>query len=125
MSSSHPGEQIFTTISIPKIDSLNSAGPETEFVQQELWPEHCIRGTTGCELEQGVLERMEKIRKEKGEEKVLIVRKGVDMNKDAYSTFALPLDHPAGTPSQITQSLIGECLVLPSQYHAHPSDSHR
>ena len=75
-------------------------------VEQELWPEHCISGTRGCELEAGVLERMERIRKEKGEESVLIVRKGVDMTKDAYSAFALPLDHPTGKLSKITESLL-------------------
>lgn len=53
-----------------------------------------------------MLERMERIRKARGEESVLIVRKGVDMNKDAYSAFATPLDHPAGKPSEIAESLI-------------------
>ncbi|GAA6054863.1 hypothetical protein NBRC10513_006214 [Rhodotorula toruloides] len=62
-----------------------------EPIEQELWPDHCVQGTRGCEFDEGVQRRLERLRSERGEQAVRIIQKGVDRELDAYSAFAVPL----------------------------------
>jgi nicotinamidase/pyrazinamidase len=62
--SSHPGRRPFETLALPQ-------GP------QELWPDHCVRGTRGAALHPGFPEAAP----------VLILRKGTRVEVDSYSAF--------------------------------------
>ena len=62
--SSHPGRRPFETLTLPQ-------GP------QELWPDHCVRGTLGAALHPGFPEAAP----------VLILRKGTRVEVDSYSAF--------------------------------------
>lgn len=62
--SSHPGRAPFTTLALPQ-------GP------QELWPDHCVRGTRGAELHPLV----------PGELVTILLRKGTRRDVDSYSAF--------------------------------------
>jgi len=54
-------------------------------MQQMLWPDHCIQGTRGCEIEQSVEKDLNRwIASGKG----FIVQKGVNPQAEAYSAFA-------------------------------------
>lgn len=69
----------FTTITVPDLDSPAPSANKT----QELWPDHCIQGTHGCELESTVLSQLTALGGS-------IVQKGADAERDAYSAFAVP-----------------------------------
>ncbi|KAL8279299.1 hypothetical protein RQP46_008336 [Phenoliferia psychrophenolica] len=69
----------FTTIQIPDLDSSIPGATKT----QELWPDHCVQGTHGVELEARVHERLT----QRGG---TVVTKGADIERDAYSAFAIP-----------------------------------
>ncbi|EPQ54338.1 Isochorismatase hydrolase [Gloeophyllum trabeum ATCC 11539] len=62
---------------------LKGAAPEDTIVQM-LWPDHCVQGTKGAELEEGVRVRLERLGP-----KAHIVRKGCHPHIDGYSAFAL------------------------------------
>ncbi|HTV08200.1 MAG TPA: nicotinamidase [Candidatus Aquilonibacter sp.] len=72
--STHPGKRPFT-------DSV-----ETPYGTQTLWPDHCVQGTTGAEIDP----RLEIPQAE------LILRKGFRTNIDSYSAF-LEDDHKTPT----------------------------
>ncbi|GAA5872482.1 hypothetical protein JCM1840_006074 [Sporobolomyces johnsonii] len=57
-----------------------------EEVKQELWPDHCVEGTRGAELDEGVRARLGK-----WGERGTVLPKGTDRDLDAYSAFAVPL----------------------------------
>lgn len=58
---------------------------EPELERLDLWPEHCVQGTQGCELEPGVKERLDKLRA-MGRE-VFVIKKGTEITKETYSAF--------------------------------------
>lgn len=62
--SSHPGRRPFTTLDLP-------LGP------QMLWPDHCVAGTSGAELHQGLVIPQHAVR----------IRKGTRPEIDSYSAF--------------------------------------
>lgn len=62
--STHPGHRPFETLVLP-------AGP------QELWPDHCVRGTRGAELHPGFPDAAA----------TLLLRKGTRLDVDSYSAF--------------------------------------
>jgi nicotinamidase/pyrazinamidase len=72
--SSHPGKR-------PFVDTV-----ETSYGTQTLWPDHCVQGTTGAQLDP----RLEIPQAE------LILRKGFRQNIDSYSAF-LEDDHKTST----------------------------
>ncbi|KAG8745799.1 hypothetical protein FRC10_007061 [Ceratobasidium sp. 414] len=53
--SAHPGTEPYTTIQVPVLYS-------NETTAQMLWPDHCVPGTHGCEIEDGVKNRLEKLK---------------------------------------------------------------
>ncbi|KDQ12443.1 hypothetical protein BOTBODRAFT_34416 [Botryobasidium botryosum FD-172 SS1] len=73
--STHNAEP-FSTINVPIPLS-------DETYQQIMWPDHCIQGSEGCELESGLQRRL----KELGG-KVKYIHKGGDEKIDSYSAFA-------------------------------------
>ncbi|GAA5843644.1 hypothetical protein JCM11251_006394 [Rhodosporidiobolus azoricus] len=73
-------------------------------MQQELWPDHCVQGTRGCELEEGVQRRLDEMKSRGG--KVETVQKGGDLDLDAYSAFAIPLSAANQEESPLTRSLL-------------------
>ncbi|KAF8607547.1 Isochorismatase hydrolase [Ceratobasidium sp. AG-I] len=77
--SSHPGQKPFTAIQVPVLHSNLTT-------EQMLWPDHCVQGTHGCEIEKSVKDRLEKL-KEKGKI-VEYIQKGTYVEVDAYSAFA-------------------------------------
>ncbi|WWC92152.1 uncharacterized protein L201_007106 [Kwoniella dendrophila CBS 6074] len=50
--------------------------------EQTLWPEHCIQGTKGSEIEESVKEKLDK-----WSDKVKLSRKGTHIGLEAYSAF--------------------------------------
>ncbi|GAA5880155.1 hypothetical protein JCM8547_001582 [Rhodosporidiobolus lusitaniae] len=73
-------------------------------VKQELWPDHCVQGTRGCEFEEGVQGRLEKRRR--AGRRVEVVRKGGDIDLDAYSAFGIPLPSPNQDESPLARMLL-------------------
>ena len=71
--SSHPGSRPFEVI-------------ETPYGSQTLWPEHCVRGSPGAALDDGLA----------SERAILILRKGCRRGVDSYSAFA-EADHETST----------------------------
>jgi nicotinamidase/pyrazinamidase len=63
--SSHPGRRPFETLALP------TGGT------QELWPDHCVRGTRGAALHPGVPDELV----------TLVLRKGTRPEVDSYSGF--------------------------------------
>jgi len=76
--SAHEDRKAFTAIQVP-----NALGNET--IQQMLWPDHCVQGTRGCEIEQSVKQAMD-CWITSG--KAFTVQKGINSRVDAYSAFA-------------------------------------
>jgi nicotinamidase/pyrazinamidase len=74
--SSHPGRQV--------LERIELYGRE-----QVLWPDHCVQGTPGAELVQGM--PWEKLR--------VIVRKGTDREVDSYSAFRNNWDRHGERPT--------------------------
>jgi nicotinamidase/pyrazinamidase len=70
--SAHPGYRPYQSLSLPQ-------GP------QELWPDHCVRGTRGAALHEGLPDRA----------LTLLLRKGRRRDLDSYSAFRENVD-PAG-----------------------------
>lgn len=62
--SAHPGRRPYETAALPQ-------GP------QELWPDHCVRGTPGAALHPDIPDR----------EVMLVLRKGTRPDVDSYSAF--------------------------------------
>jgi nicotinamidase/pyrazinamidase len=62
--SSHPGRRPYETLVLPH-------------AAQELWPDHCVRGTRGAALHPGVPD----------EALTLVLRKGTRRDVDSYSAF--------------------------------------
>jgi nicotinamidase/pyrazinamidase len=62
--SAHPGRRPFETVALPQ-------GP------QELWPDHCVQGTSGAALHPALPDAALS----------LIIRKGTRRDVDSYSTF--------------------------------------
>lgn len=66
--SRYPGSEPYTSRSVRH--------PVTgDEISQELWPDHCVQGTSGCEFEAGVWKRIEKRSAKRGPEAVRIIRK--------------------------------------------------
>ncbi|GAA6023323.1 hypothetical protein JCM10207_006234 [Rhodosporidiobolus poonsookiae] len=80
--------------------------------EQELWPDHCVRGTRGWELDEGVGERLERLRAEGA--RVEVVRKGEHPNLDAYSAFAVPLPLDPSSPAH-SESPLARLLLASVQ----------
>lgn len=55
-----------------------------EKINQVLWPEHCVQGTTGVKIHSEVLALMKHLRDNRLSD-VVIIRKGSDQGVDAYS----------------------------------------
>jgi nicotinamidase/pyrazinamidase len=62
--SAHPGRRPYETLALPK-------------GSQELWPDHCVRGTRGATLHEGLPDRA----------LTLVLRKGTRREVDSYSAF--------------------------------------
>ncbi|ODN99381.1 hypothetical protein L198_03223 [Cryptococcus wingfieldii CBS 7118] len=73
--SSHPPHPPFSELELPKHDSRNATYTQT------LWPDHCVQGTPGAEIEASLGEAFKK----RGG--VRLVRKGTDPRIEAYSAF--------------------------------------
>ncbi|GEM09025.1 nicotinamidase [Rhodotorula toruloides] len=83
---------------LPTFSRTTVSHPLTqEPIDQELWPNHCVQGTRGCEFDEGVEQRLERLRTERGEQFVRVIQKGVDRDLDAYSAFAVPLAVPGAS----------------------------
>ncbi|GAA5939139.1 hypothetical protein JCM3775_003192 [Rhodotorula graminis] len=106
----HPSAHISfaSTHDLPAFSTTHVADPRSgtrdKTKEQELWPEHCVQGTRGGEIEEGVKSRMDARRG--GGTRCEVVRKGIDRDLDAYSSFATPLSHPSSSPSPLTQLLL-------------------
>ncbi|KZW04232.1 Isochorismatase hydrolase [Exidia glandulosa HHB12029] len=74
--STHGGE-VFTPKEVPKLREQGT-------VTQMLWPDHCVQGTRGSELEAGLQTRLDRL----GGDKVKTVHKGRHALVDSYSAFA-------------------------------------
>ncbi|GJJ07553.1 hypothetical protein Clacol_001755 [Clathrus columnatus] len=72
------GAKPFTTIYVPKPECKD------ETLTQMLWPDHCVQGTSGSELEAGVKYRLEALEPQK----VFYIKKGTRQDVDSYSAFA-------------------------------------
>ncbi|POY76003.1 hypothetical protein BMF94_0726, partial [Rhodotorula taiwanensis] len=79
-------------------------------IQQELWPDHCVQGTPGCAIEEGVATRLEQIRQKRGDDAVRVVQKGRDADLDAYSAFALTLGEQQAGLDSVAESRLGRLL---------------
>ncbi|CAE6394871.1 unnamed protein product [Rhizoctonia solani] len=75
----HPGTEPYTSTQVPKLNS-------NETVEQMLWPDHCVQETQGCEIEEGVQKRLEKL--QKSGKVVEYIKKGANIHVDSYSAFA-------------------------------------
>lgn len=63
----------FTSLRVPLPRPPHFSGEWTpQEKEQELWPDHCVQGTRGAELEEGVRERLERFG---DQERVRVVRK--------------------------------------------------
>lgn len=83
--SSHPGRRVFDQIEL-------HGHPQT------LWPDHCVQGTPGACLHEGLpLERV-----------AAIVRKGMDPAVDSYSTFRNNWDASGSRPATGLAGLLRE-----------------
>jgi nicotinamidase/pyrazinamidase len=74
--SAHAGYRPYQTLALPQ-------GP------QELWPDHCVRGTRGAALHEGLPDRA----------LTLILRKGMRRDLDSYSAFRENVDVGGRRPS--------------------------
>jgi nicotinamidase/pyrazinamidase len=74
--SAHPGRRPFETVKLPQ-------GP------QELWPDHCVRGTRGAALHPGLPDAA----------LTLLLRKGTRREVDSYSAFRENVGPDGGRPS--------------------------
>ncbi|KAG8902427.1 hypothetical protein FRB99_004490 [Tulasnella sp. 403] len=54
-------------------------------LKQDLWPDHCVQGTHGGDLEAGVQERLDAL---KNQTTIEIIQKGSNKEIDSYSAFA-------------------------------------
>ncbi|KAG0143026.1 hypothetical protein CROQUDRAFT_66593 [Cronartium quercuum f. sp. fusiforme G11] len=61
----------------------------------ELWPDHCVEGTPGCEIESGILSLLLKLKA-----RAYFVKKGQDPHKEEYSAF----DSSSGVLDQFLRS---------------------
>ncbi|GHJ86879.1 hypothetical protein NliqN6_3281 [Naganishia liquefaciens] len=75
--SAHPGEKPYTKIRVSK----PSKGEQMDMF---IWPDHCVPGTKGAEIEEGVRERLKPWLQDG---RLAIVRKGYNMHVDAFSAF--------------------------------------
>jgi nicotinamidase/pyrazinamidase len=73
--SAHPGAAPFTTAALPQ-------GP------QELWPDHCVRGTAGAALDPALPD----------DAVTLLLRKGTRLEVDSYSAFRENVDPDGERP---------------------------
>lgn len=88
------GKDLFTTTQVP----LPYAKPgEPQMIDQVMWPDHCVQGTRGAEIEDSILHVLKTDWIEKG--KGSIIQKGTDIAVDAYSAFAgSPPVEPEASP---------------------------
>ncbi|KAG8787969.1 hypothetical protein FRC12_015031, partial [Ceratobasidium sp. 428] len=77
--SSHPGGEPYTAIQVPLLHSNKTT-------EQMLWPDHCVQGTRGAEIDDGVKSRLEKLKK--AGKVVEYIQKGTGVEVDSYSAFA-------------------------------------
>ncbi|GAA5993803.1 hypothetical protein JCM11641_006069 [Rhodosporidiobolus odoratus] len=96
---SRHGQPAFSAIEVSLPPTRGSAS-----IKQELWPDHCVQGTEGCQLEHGVLKRLDRLR-ESGR-RVEIVSKGEDVDLNAYSAFSNPLSVPSEELSPLARMLL-------------------
>ncbi|THH04304.1 hypothetical protein EW145_g5621, partial [Phellinidium pouzarii] len=77
------GKEPFTTLDVPYPYAGKDGAPKT--ISQLLWPDHCIQGTHGAEIDETVLDALQPwLDAGKG----IIVQKGTNPAVDAYSAFA-------------------------------------
>ena len=77
--SNHEGKQPFTTFA-----TIRNPNNPDEAYESRLWPDHCIIGTAGNELVEGLnVKRVE-----------LVLEKGTDPRVEMYSAFRPPLTNP-------------------------------
>lgn len=98
--SSHKDGKPYTKIRIPKPPTIGTEeddhpgssakepkeqGDEGEtMIDMFIWPDHCIPGTTGAEIEEGLQRRLKPWF---AKNKVAVTRKGYHMHIDAFSAF--------------------------------------
>lgn len=88
----HPPGHISFVTSHPSSEgkvfqAIKVTSPRGDEIDQILWPEHCIQGTAGCELERSVQEALVDWQ---SRGLYYLVQKGTDKHADAYSAFASP-----------------------------------
>ncbi|GAA5919642.1 hypothetical protein JCM6882_004877 [Rhodosporidiobolus microsporus] len=110
---SRHGRSPFSSIEVPLPPSRGGGQ-----ITQELWPDHCVQGTRGCELEEGVRKRLDAIQASGG--KIEVIQKGCDVDLDAYSAFAIPLSAANQDESPLARTLFG---ARPSALASHVTSS--
>ncbi|KAL5514029.1 hypothetical protein ACEPAG_2790 [Sanghuangporus baumii] len=74
-------KELFSQIDVP-LPYAKEGMPTT--IPQVMWPDHCVQGTHGAEIEQSVLKSLKPwFESDKG----LILQKGTDISIDVYSAF--------------------------------------
>ncbi|KAH8115440.1 Isochorismatase hydrolase [Phellopilus nigrolimitatus] len=82
------GKSLFSQLDVPNPFAAATAdGAQPTTVRQMLWPDHCVQGTRGAEIEASVLAALQPwLDAGTG----LIVQKGTHPEADAYSAFRAP-----------------------------------
>ncbi|KAH8926485.1 Isochorismatase hydrolase [Atractiella rhizophila] len=76
----------FTAVQLPA--SLQKTDAERESLTQMLWPDHCVQGSRGAEVEESVVAKVKEVEGASGNGlKVVRVKKGYVKERDAYSAF--------------------------------------
>ena len=73
-----------------KFKTQRAWGVEAERVDQKLWPEHCVKGTPGEDIDAFLMDTLS----EENKEKAVIVLKGDTPDIDSYSAVADALGDP-------------------------------
>ncbi|KAH7105525.1 Isochorismatase-like protein [Auriculariales sp. MPI-PUGE-AT-0066] len=75
------GAELFSVRQVPRLNGT----PGVETLAQVMWPDHCVQGSHGSELEDGLQKLLER---ETTKAKTKYVHKGSDPSLDSYSAFA-------------------------------------
>ncbi|GMK54470.1 hypothetical protein CspeluHIS016_0110560 [Cutaneotrichosporon spelunceum] len=89
--SSHPGHKVYSDVELKDGRGI--------LYEQKLWPDHCIQGTKGCEIEPELAAKLAK----RGDI-VKLVRKGWHKDVEAYSAFdgyMSDFNNPAVPPTEL------------------------
>ena len=91
--SQHPGAQPF--VSKHTIRNPEATGEDIEEQEITMWPDHCVKGTPGCEFAEEL--DIDKIHQ--------VISKGSDRRVEAYSGFGPPFRNPEVAMSDLASLL--------------------